>query len=325
MDSEELLSRMRTLNKKFKNACNQVILLNNQIEHLQVRYDRAVQCNKRSYRYFLRLRLATLEGIRNMFYEYACRRADQLDEMQDQLVQEGVIDSDYDMDDVESDSETHWNSTSTNPEDQSPEGLVISGGGGLNPQEDTLDGGVESETGTSGGYMWPERQTGTSSYEQFSENTLSTQGSSDEETFPAERPDSPESFNGATGVSDESLSARVFAGEDVDIYPRLSPTKPGAAAKAINAIGHKLVNVTTTASVRGNGQVAAQVAEKASAAVHRPTTAELVSENVASGEHLNVKLHFDIGESKDSVLKVRVTQDTSDAPRQAKAARLNNS
>lgn len=101
---------MRFLNKKFKNACNQVILLNNQIEYVQVRYDRAVKSNKRSYRYFERLRLATLEGVRNMIYEYACRRADELDEMQEQLVQEGIIDSDYDMEDNDSDdNNTHQN------------------------------------------------------------------------------------------------------------------------------------------------------------------------------------------------------------------------
>ena len=108
MDAEEMISKMRTLNKKFRKSCSQVILLNNQIEYLQSRYDQAVKSNKRSYRYFMRLRLATLEGIRNMFYEYACRRADELDEMQDTLVQEGFIDSDYDMiDGLDSDTEHH--------------------------------------------------------------------------------------------------------------------------------------------------------------------------------------------------------------------------
>ena len=90
---------MQDLDKKFRKACQQIVLLNNQIEALQVRYDRAYKANQRTFRYSLRLRLATLEGVRNMFYEYAYRRADELEALQDQLVELGVIqDSDEDSD-----------------------------------------------------------------------------------------------------------------------------------------------------------------------------------------------------------------------------------
>lgn len=84
------LVKYRQMQKKFRHACRQVVLLNNRIQHVQLRYDRAVAENKRSWRYITRLDLASLEGVRNMFYEYACRRADELDRLQDRLVDAGV-------------------------------------------------------------------------------------------------------------------------------------------------------------------------------------------------------------------------------------------
>lgn len=53
-----------------------------------MRYDKARQDNRRSYRYTLRLRLASYEGVRNMFYEYASRQADELEELQQELLEQ---------------------------------------------------------------------------------------------------------------------------------------------------------------------------------------------------------------------------------------------
>ncbi len=66
-----LIHEIRDMNKKFRLACSQLILINNMIEECEVRYHRAENANRRSFRYVLRLRLCTLEGVRNMFYEYA--------------------------------------------------------------------------------------------------------------------------------------------------------------------------------------------------------------------------------------------------------------
>ena len=38
-----------------------------------------------------RLNLATLEGVRNMLYEYAADKADMLDDMQDRLLASGQL------------------------------------------------------------------------------------------------------------------------------------------------------------------------------------------------------------------------------------------
>ena len=75
---------------KFQNACAQVLLLNNMVQDLQTRYDRAVKDNQRQYRYTLRLRLCTVEGLRNMYYEYACQSADEIEALEDTMRQLGV-------------------------------------------------------------------------------------------------------------------------------------------------------------------------------------------------------------------------------------------
>lgn len=42
MQAEELHSSIRILDCKFRRSCQEILLLNNQIEELQVRYDRFV-------------------------------------------------------------------------------------------------------------------------------------------------------------------------------------------------------------------------------------------------------------------------------------------
>ena len=91
----EELEQYDLLQKKFKKACSQVILLNNQILEAQIRYDRARENGQKSHRYLGRLKLATLEGVRNMIYRYAQERADQLDAMQDRLVAVGLLQEEF--------------------------------------------------------------------------------------------------------------------------------------------------------------------------------------------------------------------------------------
>ena len=72
-------------NAKFKMACRQLILLNNLILTLQARCDRAAQSNQRSFRYSIRLRMITIEGLRNTLHEYASSLADKLDYLEHQI------------------------------------------------------------------------------------------------------------------------------------------------------------------------------------------------------------------------------------------------
>ena len=99
MRIDEFMQQMKDLNCKFRHACKQVRQLNVLISTLQRRYDRAVRDNCRAVRYNLRLRLATCEGVRNMFYEYAVQTAEDLELLQERLVDHRL---DADTDDEES-------------------------------------------------------------------------------------------------------------------------------------------------------------------------------------------------------------------------------
>ena len=89
-ECEQLLCDMRILNKKFKVSCNQVVLLNNSIESLQSRYQRACSRNQRSFRYCLRMRIATLEQYRLVYYNFLCEQEYSLAGILRQLSQGGL-------------------------------------------------------------------------------------------------------------------------------------------------------------------------------------------------------------------------------------------
>jgi len=66
---------LRQTQFSFRRACDQIILLNKRMEGVLYRYHAARARINRGFRYKLRLRLAIVEGIRNMYYEYANRKA----------------------------------------------------------------------------------------------------------------------------------------------------------------------------------------------------------------------------------------------------------
>ena len=98
MSNEQMIANFRVVDAKFRRACHHIRMLNRRIEDVQVRYDRAFASAQRSFRYTHRLKLATLEGMRNMYYEYACLRADDLEQMQDVLIRQGYISDGQDSD-----------------------------------------------------------------------------------------------------------------------------------------------------------------------------------------------------------------------------------
>ena len=79
------------LQNKFQKACSQVVLLNNQIQDVQIRYKQASQQGNKVYLYMSRLKLMTLEGVRSTIYEYAARLADVIDKEQEKLVAMGLM------------------------------------------------------------------------------------------------------------------------------------------------------------------------------------------------------------------------------------------
>ena len=83
--------------KKFHLACDQVLKLNELLDNNQTRYDRANNANQRTAHYGLRMKLSVLEGVRNMYAEYATMKAEELMLLQCQLCDD-VTSDDSDTD-----------------------------------------------------------------------------------------------------------------------------------------------------------------------------------------------------------------------------------
>ena len=90
-DSDIMMTNFIQLDRKFRRSCHHIKMLTRRIKEVEVRYDRAFLFGRRSFCYSHRLKLATYEGMCNMYYEYACRRADELEKIQDVLIQRGRI------------------------------------------------------------------------------------------------------------------------------------------------------------------------------------------------------------------------------------------
>ena len=81
MTSQSIAAQIQDLDIKFRTACRQVTILNERVIEAQNRIDRLNAVDRHSFRYCLRLRLIVLEGVRNVYYEYATRCAASLDDL----------------------------------------------------------------------------------------------------------------------------------------------------------------------------------------------------------------------------------------------------
>ena len=85
-ESYTVLCEIKSKNKVFRKACSQIILLNHQIESSKTRYDRAKQVRRLSFRYTNRLKLTAFEGVRNLTYEFACSKCEEIEILQARLL-----------------------------------------------------------------------------------------------------------------------------------------------------------------------------------------------------------------------------------------------
>ncbi|KAK2179845.1 hypothetical protein NP493_469g00053 [Ridgeia piscesae] len=74
------------INDRFAYACRQVVLINDEMEAVRARYERAEKNGARAFLYSQRLRLIVLEGTRTMFYEYATACSDKLASLHDEMI-----------------------------------------------------------------------------------------------------------------------------------------------------------------------------------------------------------------------------------------------
>ena len=82
---QALVDNLKSTKKKFSRASTQVVKLNEKLLILSEDYERARMNGRTSYTYFLRLRYLTVEGVRNMYFEYVIRCAQFMEAVHDKL------------------------------------------------------------------------------------------------------------------------------------------------------------------------------------------------------------------------------------------------
>lgn len=78
VDNAYFQEKLIDAQSKFEKACQQIVLLDQKIKDLEVRYKRAVKHKKNSFRYNLRLRLSVVTGVKMMYHHFASTKADEL-------------------------------------------------------------------------------------------------------------------------------------------------------------------------------------------------------------------------------------------------------
>lgn len=64
--------------RRFERACDQITHLNGKMEDIQRRYERARDVNDKCFRYSLRMRLLTVEGLIKCYCQYACLKKNEV-------------------------------------------------------------------------------------------------------------------------------------------------------------------------------------------------------------------------------------------------------
>ena len=84
--------------RKFRRACEQIVLLNYKLSGMQARYDVAREKNLRTFRYSYRLQLAVIEGAKNVYHDYAVLQAERIRSLQMEIFGEIPDEEDEDPD-----------------------------------------------------------------------------------------------------------------------------------------------------------------------------------------------------------------------------------
>jgi hypothetical protein len=87
--------QLASMEKRFLLCCQQITMVDQRLDALQIRYIRASKDQNRSLRYSLRLQIATVEGVRNIFYQYAKIKGAVIAQIRRELFDEDVDVHDY--------------------------------------------------------------------------------------------------------------------------------------------------------------------------------------------------------------------------------------
>ena len=76
--------------RRFKRACEQIVLLNYKLSDLFFRYDKAIKENQRSFKYSLRLKISVLEGVIHRYADYVQENAHIIEDLRREMFGETV-------------------------------------------------------------------------------------------------------------------------------------------------------------------------------------------------------------------------------------------
>lgn len=85
MNSPHLCAKLKEAENRTQRACHQMLLLHDKLQDLKIRYENAVNANFRCLRYPLRMKIVTVEGVINMYYEYTVEKQKQVEAMRYKL------------------------------------------------------------------------------------------------------------------------------------------------------------------------------------------------------------------------------------------------
>ena len=122
LNSHQLVGAIKRKMKVFREACAQIVLLNNKIIAARTRYQRALQVRRQSFRYNYRMRLTVLENARNYTHDYAGEKCTEIEDLQEKLRQMPGAEDIYSDD---SDDESLVEEVDSEPEDGEQEDVLL--------------------------------------------------------------------------------------------------------------------------------------------------------------------------------------------------------
>ena len=108
MEKFDMYAQLYESQRRYQRSCDQLVLLNAKLGELQNRYSKAKAENQRNFRYHLRMRILTLEGIMNAYCNYACLKKNEVLDLRFKLFDEDPSDGErlFDTFDPNDDEDT---------------------------------------------------------------------------------------------------------------------------------------------------------------------------------------------------------------------------
>ena len=103
----DITDQIEMINMKFQRACQQFLILDNVIVDTERRYQSATTEGHQSSRYCLRMKIAILEEIRDMFSEYATEKVKEMQKLKNRQIEMWVL-AEVDWESDNGDMEVMW-------------------------------------------------------------------------------------------------------------------------------------------------------------------------------------------------------------------------